>query len=60
MKRKILMTLLAVGTLGGYALGIRSVCHGHARRAAFERHVAELCTDAARGAHREHVELPAR
>ncbi len=29
MRRKILMTLLFLGTVGGYASGIRSVVHHH-------------------------------
>ena len=48
MKRKILIVLLALGTVGGYA----SACH-HARwhrwqrQQAFERHIADVCIDAA-------------
>ena len=56
MNRKILIALLALGTVGGYATGFASMrCHARWRRAAFERHVAALCVDAARrepaGAH---------
>jgi hypothetical protein len=47
--RRILMALLALGTLGGYALGVRSFCHARARHEAFERHVAQICVDAAHG-----------
>jgi hypothetical protein len=49
MRRRILIALLAFGTLGGYAMGVRSLCHARGRHEAFERHVAEVCVDAARG-----------
>ncbi|UJR84799.1 hypothetical protein [Sandaracinus amylolyticus] len=53
--RKLLIGLLAFGTVAGYASGFASLAHcarGHeARRAAFEAHVAEVCT---RAAHRVH------
>ena len=49
MRRRILIALFALGTLGGYGAGIAGMsCRAHARRAAFERHVAHLCADAAR------------
>jgi hypothetical protein len=49
MKRRALLFLLALGTIGGYAAGLAS-CSAHgARRAAFERHVARVCLDAAGG-----------
>lgn len=49
MKRRILIVLLAIGAIGGYAAGFASVaCHAHARHARFEQHVAKLCVDAAR------------
>ena len=49
MRRKLLIGLLALGTFGGYAMGFASMRHNARwRRAAFERHVAELCVDAAR------------
>jgi hypothetical protein len=49
MRRKALIVLLALGTIGGYAAGFRSMrgCNNH-RRAAFEEHVAKVCVDAAR------------
>ncbi len=49
MRRKALIVLLALGTIGGYASGFASMrsCHNH-RRAAFEHHVAKVCVDAAR------------
>lgn len=50
--RKLLIGLLAFGTVAGYASGFASFAHcarrGHeARRDAFEAHVAEVCTRAA-------------
>ncbi|MCC6872976.1 MAG: hypothetical protein IT378_01605 [Sandaracinaceae bacterium] len=55
MRRKLLIAILALGTLGGFGSGIASLaCHGgryhQARREAFERHVADVCVDAARRA----------
>jgi hypothetical protein len=51
------MVLLGLGALGGFAAGFASLrCHRgygygphgwHARRAAFEQHVAQTCADAA-------------
>lgn len=49
MKRKILIALLTLGTIGGFASGISSLrWRHHNRRAAFEQHVARVCVDAAR------------
>ena len=46
--RKILVAALLFGTIGGFASGFCSVRHHHAsRRAAFERHVADVCVEAA-------------
>jgi len=51
VNRRILIAVLALGTVGGYSLGFASLrCHNHARRAAFEQHVAQVCVDAARHA----------
>ena len=51
IKRKLLIGLLAVGTVAGFGLEIaRFRCHDGGRRAAFERHVADVCVDAARRA----------
>ena len=49
MRRKALIVLLALGTVGGYASGFASMrwCHQQ-RRASFEQHVAQVCVDAAR------------
>jgi len=62
MKRKLLIALLAFGTVAGFGSGIASLACGHhrahARRAAFERHVAELCVDAARRADERPAERP--
>lgn len=49
MKRRILIVLLTLGTIGGYGAGFAGVrCRAHSRQAAFERHVAKVCVDAAR------------
>jgi hypothetical protein len=49
MKRTILIALLTLGTIGGFGAGIAGMkCRAHARRDAFERHIAEVCVDAAR------------
>lgn len=49
MRRPLLVFLLGLGALTGFASGLRELhWHHWARRAAFERHVAELCVDAAR------------
>jgi hypothetical protein len=51
MKRRILIVLLTLGTIGGYGAGIAGMrCRAHARQGAFERHVAKVCVDAAREA----------
>lgn len=52
MKRRLLIALLAFGTVFGFGSGFASMaCRAHhgrdARRAAFERHVADVCVDAA-------------
>lgn len=51
MRRKIVIVLLSLGTILGYAHGFRSLRHGgchRERRQSFEQHVASLCVDAAR------------
>ncbi len=49
MKRKILIGLLAFGTVAGYGSAICSArWHRWQRQQAFERHVADVCVDAAR------------
>jgi hypothetical protein len=51
MKRKLLIALFSFGTIAGFGSGIASMACWHhraeARRAAFERHVADVCVDAA-------------
>jgi len=48
IKRGILIGLLSIGTIGGFACGFHSMGqHCHARREAFERHVADVCVRAA-------------
>jgi hypothetical protein len=54
MKRTILIVLLTLGTIGGFASGAASMrWRHHHRRAAFEQHVARVCVDAARAADAE-------
>ena len=53
MKRPLLIALLTLGTVGGFAHGFASLRHHHHRRARFERHVAQVCVDAARRADAE-------
>jgi len=49
MRRRLLIALFALGTLGGYGSAIAGMsCHAHARRAAWERHVAHVCAEAAK------------
>lgn len=49
LKRRIIMGLLALGTIGGFAGGFASMgCRAHARREAWERHVADVCVGAAK------------
>jgi hypothetical protein len=52
MRRRILIGLLALGALGGFAAGFARLCahrHGgwHGRHEAFERRVADVCAEAA-------------
>lgn len=48
-RRPLLIAALAFGTIAGYASGFASLRHCHqSRRAAFERHVASVCADAAK------------
>jgi hypothetical protein len=49
MRRPFLLLLLGLGALMGFGSGVHQLrWHQWARRAAFERHVAEICVDAAR------------
>jgi hypothetical protein len=51
MKRRILMVVLALGAVGGYASGFAHMHRCHAsREAAFERHMADVCLASAKGA----------
>ncbi len=51
MKRKIVIALLTLGTVGGFASGIASMsCRSKHRREAFEKHIADVCVRAARDA----------
>lgn len=48
MKRPLLIALLAFGTLAGFGSGFFHMgARAHARRAAFERHVADVCAESA-------------
>jgi hypothetical protein len=48
-RKKFLIALLAAGTIGGYAWGFHSMrWHHWQRQKAFERHIAQICVDAAR------------
>ena len=58
MGRKILMVLLGIGAIAGFAAGFARLCHGgwgHGygpggrfdRHAAFERHIADTCAESA-------------
>ena len=47
--RRALIALFALGTLAGYGSAIGGAsCRAHARRQAFERHVAHVCAEAAK------------
>lgn len=49
MRRRLAIVLLTLGTIGGYASGFASLrCHSHARRQAFENHIADVCVRAAK------------
>lgn len=55
MKRKLLIGLFTFGTIFGFGSGIASMAcwhgrHAEARRVAFERHVADVCVEAAQRA----------
>jgi hypothetical protein len=51
MQRRFLIALLAFGAFSGFAGGFASLgCHSQQRHDAFERHIAQVCVDAARGA----------
>lgn len=51
MKRKLLIALFTFGAVAGFGSGIGSLAcwhhHASSRRAAFERHVADVCVEAA-------------
>jgi hypothetical protein len=47
MRRKVLMLVLGVGAVAGFASGIFGCHYRNERRQAFEDHVAEVCTRAA-------------
>lgn len=47
MKRGFLAFLLCLGVIGGLCSGFHSLRHHQHDREHFERHVADLCVDAA-------------
>lgn len=48
MRHRFLIALLAFGTVAGFGSGFfRMGMHSAERRAAFERHVADVCAEAA-------------
>jgi hypothetical protein len=52
IKRRILIVLLSLGAVGGFASGFAHMAHAHRmHRAAFERHVADVCVEAAKRGH---------
>jgi hypothetical protein len=62
IKRAFLITFFSLGTIGGFAsgfahLGAHCASH-HQRRAAFEDHVANVCTRAAQRADGARPEAP--
>jgi hypothetical protein len=60
MRRKILIVLLSLGTIGGFASGAASLrWRGECRRQAFEQRVARVCVDAARAAEADAKEAQA-
>ena len=51
MRYRLRVTLLALGTVFGFASGFASLACHHHRRAAFEQHVSRLCAGAAIESH---------
>jgi hypothetical protein len=49
MRRPILIAVLTLGTVLGYGSGFASIHRCHLHRNAWERHVAQVCLDAAYG-----------
>lgn len=53
MKRKLLIVVLALGTVGGFASGFASMCrHAKWRRHHWKETVTEICSDAVKQAQR--------
>ena len=49
IKRRIVMGLLVLGTVGGFAVGVKSLsCHAKHRREHWKNEVAETCVRAAK------------
>jgi hypothetical protein len=54
IRRRILMAVLAVGSVAGFASGFHSMHHRwHARHERFEEHVADVCVRAAKNADKQ-------
>jgi hypothetical protein len=54
LKRKALIALLAIGTVGGFAWGVgSSLRHHRMRRASFEERVTDICSEAVKRAQEE-------
>lgn len=54
MWRNFRIVVLTLGVVAGFGFAIHASQHRHEHREAFERHVAQICVDAARGANVEH------
>ncbi len=51
MKRKLLIVVLALGSIAGFASGIFSMrCHARSHRSEMEERVTQICSDAIRQA----------
>lgn len=48
MRRPVALALLALGTVAGYGSAFHEMRLARQHRASFERHVAQVCVDAAR------------
>ena len=48
MRRNVKILVLGLGVLLGYGSGLAGLCSHRQRQQTFERHVAQVCVDAAR------------
>jgi len=59
IKRRIVMGLLALGTIGGFAAGFASMsCHARGGREEWKDRVAEVCVRAAKNVDAEKAQAP--